>query len=94
MPFSTAHYGIPGAADLGGFDDPAVDALVAQAQDAPTLTAATNLWHNADQQVMAAAAFIPLQTQLIPMFRSARVHNAIFSPQNGNYDITQIWLSP
>jgi hypothetical protein len=42
---------------------------------------------------MADAAFIPIQTQLVPLFRSARVHDAIFSNASWTYDITQVWLS-
>jgi ABC-type transport system substrate-binding protein len=81
------------AADIGGFDDPAVDTLVTQAEQATTLKAAASLWHQADEQVMRDAAFIPFQTQLIPLFRSARVHNAIYLPFSESYDITQVWLS-
>ena len=29
---------------------------------------------------MEDAAFIPFQTQLTPLFRSTRVHNAIYQP--------------
>jgi len=79
--------------DWGGYDDPAVDTLVTQALSAPSVTAAAALWHQADQQVMTDAAFIPFQTQLTALFRSARVHNAIFLPFSEQYDITQIWLS-
>jgi ABC-type transport system substrate-binding protein len=79
--------------DTYGYDDKGVDALVAQAETATTLTAAAGLWHQADEQVMADAAFIPIETNLKPLFRSARVHNAIFLPLSGSYDITQIWLS-
>jgi ABC-type transport system substrate-binding protein len=82
----------PGS-DWGGFDDPAVDALVNQAESATTISAAASLWHQADEKVMADAAFIPFQTQLTPLFRSARVHNAIYQPFSEGYDYTQIWLS-
>ena len=82
----------PGA-DWGGFDDPAVDALVNQAESATTLSAAASLWHQADQQIMKDAAFIPFQTQLTPIFHSTKVHNAIFLPFSEGYDYTQIWLS-
>ena len=85
--------GIPGVGDFGGYDDKAVDTLVNQAESAPTLKAAAGLWHLADEKVMSDAAFIPLQTQLTPLFRSARVHNAIFIPFSDSYDITQVWLS-
>ncbi len=81
----------PGS-DIGGYDDRAVDTLVNKAESALTLSQATSYWHQADEQVMADAAFIPLQTSLVATFRSARVHNAIYSPGVG-YDITQIWLS-
>jgi ABC-type transport system substrate-binding protein len=83
----------PYGPDVGGYDDPTVDTLVKQAESALTLSQATSYWHQADERVMADAAFIPLQTTLLPLFRSARVHNAIYSPGVG-YDITQIWLSP
>jgi ABC-type transport system substrate-binding protein len=79
--------------DWGGYDDPAVDALVNQAESATSVSAAGGLWHQADQQVMKDAPFIPFQTQLTALFRSARVHNAIFLPFSEQYDITQIWLS-
>jgi ABC-type transport system substrate-binding protein len=83
----------PYGPDVGGYEDHAVDTLVKQAESAPKLSEATSYWHQADKLVMADAAFIPLQTTLLPLFRSARVHNAIYSPGLG-YDITQIWLTP
>jgi peptide/nickel transport system substrate-binding protein len=82
----------PGS-DWGGFDDPAVDALVTQAEAATTISAAANYWHQADMQVMKDAAFIPFQTQLQAIYHSPRVHNAIYLPFSEQYDITQIWLS-
>jgi ABC-type transport system substrate-binding protein len=83
----------PNGPDLGGYDNPLVDDLVNKAESALTLRQATSYWHKADELVMADAAFIPTQTSLIPLFRSRRVHNAIYTPGNG-YDITQVWLSP
>jgi ABC-type transport system substrate-binding protein len=82
----------PGS-DWGGYDDRAVDALVNKAESALTLSQATSYWHQADEQVMADAAFIPFQTSLNLLFRSARVHNAIYFPLSQTYDITQVWLS-
>jgi ABC-type transport system substrate-binding protein len=88
-------YGVnsPGCPNCGGYENPAVDALVNKAEAALTLSQAASYWHQADEQVMADAAFIPFQTQLTPLFRSARVHNAIYLPFNQQYDITQVWLS-
>jgi ABC-type transport system substrate-binding protein len=79
--------------DYGGYDNPAVDQLVNQPVAATTVTAAASLWHQADVKIMADAAFIPFQTQLTAIFRSTRVHNAIYIPFTEQYDITQIWLS-
>jgi ABC-type transport system substrate-binding protein len=79
--------------DWGGYDDPAVDALVNNAESARTLSQSASYWHQADEQVMADAAFIPFQTQLTLLFRSGRVHNAIYFPLGQQYDITQVWLS-
>jgi ABC-type transport system substrate-binding protein len=79
--------------DWGGYDDPAVDSLVTQAEAASSVSAAAAFWHQADQLIMKDAPFIPFQTQLTPLFRSARVHNAIFVPFSEGYDYTQIWLA-
>jgi ABC-type transport system substrate-binding protein len=82
----------PGS-NWGGFNDPVVEALITQAESATTISAASSLWHQADQQVMKDAAFVPFQTQLTPIFHSTKVHNAIFQPFSEGYDYTQIWLS-
>jgi len=79
--------------DWGGYDNPSVDSLVTQAESATTVAAAASLWHQADEQVMKDAPFIPLETSLTPLFRSARVHNAIYLPFSEQYDLTQIWLA-
>jgi ABC-type transport system substrate-binding protein len=82
----------PGA-DWGGYDDPAVDALVTKAEAATTISGAASLWHQADEKVMADAPYIPFQTQVFAIYRSTRVHNAIFMPLSQSYDYTQLWLS-
>lgn len=82
----------PGS-DWGGYDDPAVDSLVNQAESALTVSAASALWHQADEQVMKDAPMIPINTQLTALYHSSRVHNAIYIPFSSQYDITQIWLS-
>jgi ABC-type transport system substrate-binding protein len=79
--------------DWGGYDDPAVDTLVNNAEAATTISAAASLWHQADVQIMKDAPFVPFQTQLTPVFRSSRVHNAFYLPFSEGYDYTQIWVS-
>jgi ABC-type transport system substrate-binding protein len=66
--------------DFGGYDNRAVDALVAKAESDTTLKQAASDWHQADELVMADAAFIPFQANLTRIFRSAQVHNAIYFP--------------
>jgi peptide/nickel transport system substrate-binding protein len=55
---------------------------------------AGDLWHQADVQIMKDAAIVPFQTQKTALFRSTRVHNAIFLPFSQAYDLTQVWLNP
>jgi hypothetical protein len=69
-----------------------VDLLVEEAESAPTLEQAATYWHQADEQVVADAWFIPFQTSLIPLFRSQRLHKAIYFPLSQSSDVTQIWL--
>ena len=79
--------------DWGGYDDPAVDSLITQAETSTSVSAAAALWHQADVKVMADAPFIPFMTQLTNLMRAKQVHNAIFMPFSDSYDLTQIWLS-
>jgi ABC-type transport system substrate-binding protein len=79
--------------DWGGYDDPKVDNLVTQAESSSNLQQADSLWHQADEQIMADAPFIPFMTQLTNLMRSTRVHNAIWSPFSASYDLDQIWVS-
>jgi hypothetical protein len=44
---------------------------------------AASCWHQTDEQVMAGVAFIPLQTQLTPLFRSRRVSTRSSPPSAG-----------
>ncbi len=82
----------PGS-NWGGYCDPATDALITKALAATTLAASAAFWHQADQQIMADAAFIPVHSQLLALFHSSRVHNAIYFPFAEQYDVTQLWLS-
>ena len=79
--------------DWGGYDNPAVDKLVTEALAAKTVSGASALWHQADVKAMADAPIIPFQTQLTALFRSARVHNALFMPFSQSFDLSQIWVS-
>ena len=79
--------------DWGGYDDPKVDQLVTQAESTQDQSTAANLWHQADEQVMADAPFIPFMTQLTNLMHSSRVHNDIWFPFSESYDLSQVWVS-
>jgi ABC-type transport system substrate-binding protein len=91
--FDGRKYG-PNTVDYGDYNSPKVNALIDQAESAPTEAQAAPFWAQADKQIMADAAFIPFQTQKVPVFHSARVKNAMWSPFAQSYDVTNLWLSP
>lgn len=78
--------------DWPGYDSPAVDSLVNQAEASGNPSQAANLWHQADKLIMADAPFIPFMTQLTPLYHSSRVHNAIWSAFASSYDFTVLWV--
>lgn len=84
----------PGSTDWGDYNSPTTNGFIDQALSAPTADAAAGFWHQADVQIMKDAAFIPFESQKIALYRSTRVHNAIFFPLSQAYDVTQAWLSP
>lgn len=91
--FDGRTYG-PNSTDYGDYNNAAVNALIDKALSAADQNTAATYWHQADMQIMADAAIVPFQTQKTALFRSTRVHNAIFLPFSQAYDITQVWLSP
>jgi peptide/nickel transport system substrate-binding protein len=91
--FDGRKYG-PNTVDYGDYNSPTVNALIDKAESAPDATTAATYWHQADEQIMRDAAFIPLETQKVPAFHSSRVKNALWSPFAQSYDITNLWLNP
>jgi peptide/nickel transport system substrate-binding protein len=89
--------------NFGCYDNPAVNSLITKAENAPSLTAAGNYWHQADEQIMKDAAIVPIMSQNIAVYSSARVRGiasngqtyptAIFQPNIGAPDITALWLA-
>jgi peptide/nickel transport system substrate-binding protein len=85
--------------NAGCFSSAAVDSLIARALRAPSTAAAAPLWHQADVNVMRAAAIIPVADAYTAQYTSSRVRSAglltaNFSPEIGGPDITSLWLSP
>ena len=75
-----------------------MNSLINQAETATSSSAAAGFWQQADQTVMSDAAMVPLEDQNFPLYASARVRGtnygtAIFIPNIGDADITNVWLA-
>jgi peptide/nickel transport system substrate-binding protein len=84
--------------NFGCYDNPAVNSLIRTAEGASSLSAAGAAWHQADVDIMRDAAIVPLLSQNFPQYSSARVRGvgfstAIFAPNIGDPDITNVWLA-
>lgn len=79
--------------NYGCYDNPSVNSLITSAETATSLSAAGADWHQADMDIMQDAAIVPIMDQGFPMFSSARVRNAMFQPNIGEHDITNLWLA-
>jgi peptide/nickel transport system substrate-binding protein len=83
----------PNSSNYGFFDDPKATALYDQALAAPTDAEATNLWHQADMEVMSQAPLFPIANPNEAQLHNNRVHNCIYIAVQQNCDATNIWLS-
>jgi len=89
--------------NYGCYDSAAVNSLITQAEGATTLAAAGADWHQADVDIMGDAAIVPLVSQNFPNIASKRVRGvlpnntsyptALFAPNIGDPDITNLWLA-
>jgi peptide/nickel transport system substrate-binding protein len=89
--------------NYGCYNNATVNSLITKAENAPSLTAAGNYWHQADMQIMSDAVIVPIMSQDIAVYSSSRVRGiasngqtyptAIFAPNIGAPDITALWLA-
>lgn len=87
----------PGTANYGGYSNPEVDRLIAEALSEPDPARAEALWHRVDRQVLEDVAIVPILAcePTIRHVTSARVRNAIPLPQVDRwYDAANLWLDP
>jgi peptide/nickel transport system substrate-binding protein len=84
----------PDGSDVGFYNDPVTDKLIKAASVATTARQAAGLWAQADHQVMADAVVFPIATLTEPLYHAAQVHNAVFVPELGDFDPTNVWLTP
>jgi ABC-type transport system substrate-binding protein len=90
--FDGRGYG-PGSTDWGDYMNKTVNDDIDNALKADSAQQAATFMHQADVQIMKDAAIIPFQTQSNPIYRSTRVHNALYIPTTANYDYANVWLS-
>jgi peptide/nickel transport system substrate-binding protein len=89
--------------NYGCYNNATVNSLITRAENAPSLSAAGNYWHQADEQIMSDAVIVPIMSQNIAVYSSARVRGiasdgqtyptAIFNVNIGAPDITALWLA-
>jgi peptide/nickel transport system substrate-binding protein len=84
--------------NYGCYDNPTVNSLITQAETASSVAAAGTAWHQADMDIMKDAAIVPIISQGFPQYSSSRVRGvgfktAVFAPNIGEPDITNLWLA-
>ena len=83
----------PGSYNFSDFDDSEVNSHIERALTASDPAAASDAWHAADRAIVEKNVWVvPLLSQYRALFRSDRVHNALFLPNTFFYDWSQIWL--
>jgi peptide/nickel transport system substrate-binding protein len=89
---------VDGTFNFGCFSDHKVDQLITQAETTRSFTGVAKLWAQANRQVMADAALVPLIDARNPILASSRVREAglpsgvVFGPAVSGPDLTQIWI--
>jgi peptide/nickel transport system substrate-binding protein len=80
--------------NYGCYSSSKMDGLIKQAEAATSNSAAASLWGQANTLAMQQALIVPLQSQLFPMYTSARIHGpGAFQANIGDPDITNVWIS-
>jgi peptide/nickel transport system substrate-binding protein len=83
----------PIGSNFSEYNNPQVNALIAQAAKETSATAAGQLWAKIDQDVMTDAPTYQITQDLQPNYHSSFVHNAVYVPSIQNFDPTNVWLS-
>lgn len=83
--------------NYGCYSNAKVDALIKQAEGAPTLAAAGALWHQADVAILKDAVIVPLDDPQNVFYTSSRLAYAgstaiPFVPNIGGPDMTNLWI--
>jgi peptide/nickel transport system substrate-binding protein len=83
----------PAGANMNLYDNPAVNKLIAEGENATSTSQAASFWAQADRLIMSQAVIYPIDTVDFAAFHASRVHNAVFVPVIQAIDPTNVWLS-
>jgi ABC-type transport system substrate-binding protein len=78
--------------NYGGYHNPTVEKLIAQALAAPTTSAAAQLWAKADRTLAADVAVVPTNSAKYTTFHASRVHGCHAFVMSLNCDPTNVSL--
>ena len=81
-----------GSTNYACYNNPEVNKLIDQALAESDVDKAAEIWHEADQKVMADAPWVPITTGREPHYHSERVGNWVYFPFANNADITNVFL--
>ncbi len=81
-----------GSTNYNCYDNKEVQGLIDSALQEQDLEKAADLWHQADQKVMADAPWVPVTTGKTPYYHGDRVGNWVYFPFANNADITNVFL--
>ena len=83
----------PNGSNFGFYNNPATNALIAQAGKEQDAAKSAALWAQADKQVMEDAAFFPITSNNQVTYHASHTHNTVFMPAYQNIDPANVWLS-
>ena len=83
----------PVGSNFGFYDSSATNDLIQQAMAAPSSSEASDLWAQADEQVMKDAPFFPITQPVQANYHAEQVHNAVYVEAFQNFDPANVWLS-
>lgn len=83
----------PVGGNLSLYSNKALDKIIADAETAPSIAAASRYWYEADKFVMKQAVIYPVTAINYAVYHSSRLHNTVFVPALEEFDPTNVWLS-
>jgi len=83
----------PTSSNFGFFSDQKLNTIMQEALTAPSVAAASALWHQADVEAMSQAAVYPIADPNLASIHGSQVHNCIVIGAIQNCDLANVWLT-